>query len=69
MERVRGFQDILADIRGECAGGIAAVQLVKRGVYSEPRAFIKVVCSLNKIIEFVVEGEKLLTVEGSNAKT
>jgi len=69
MEGVRGFQDILADIRGECVAGIAAVQLVKRGTYSESQAFIKVVCSLNKIIEFVVEGEKLLTVEGSNSKT
>ena len=69
MEGVRGFQDILADIRGECVGGIAAVQLVKRGVYSESQAFIKVVRSLNKIIEFVVEGEKLLTMEGSNSKT
>ena len=69
MEGVRDFQDILADIRGECVGGIAAVQLVKRGTYSEPQAFIKVVRSLNKIIEFVVEGEKLLTMEGSNSKT
>jgi len=69
MEGVRGFQDILADIRGECVAGIAAVQLVKRGTYSESQAFIKVVRSLNKIIEFVVEGEKLLTVEGSNSKT
>ena len=69
MEGVRDFQDILADIRGECVGGIAAVQLAKRGTYSESQAFIKVVRSLNKIIEFVVEGEKLLTVEGSNSKT
>ena len=69
MKGVRDFQDILADIRGECVGGIAAVQLAKRGTYSEPQAFIKVVRSLNKIIEFVVEGEKLLTVEGSNSKT
>ena len=63
MEGVRGFQDILADIRGKCVGGIAAVQLVKRGTYSEPQAFIKVIRSLNKIVEFVVEGEKLLTVK------
>ena len=63
MEGVRGFQDILADIRGECVGGIAAVQLAKRGTYSEPQAFIKVIRSLNKIIEFVVEGEKLLSVK------
>ena len=69
MKGVRDFQDILADIRGECVGGIATIQLVKRGVYSEPQAFIKVIRSLNKIIEFVVEGEKLLTVEGSNSKT
>ena len=63
MEGVRDFQDILADIRGECVGGIAAVQLAKRGTYLEPQAFIKVIRSLNKIIEFVVEGEKLLTVK------
>ena len=69
MKGVRDFQDILADIRGECVGGIAAVQLVKRGTYSESQAFIKVIRSLSKIIEFVVEGEKLLTVEGSNSKT
>ena len=69
MEGVRGFQDILADIRGECVGGIAAVQLAKRGAYLESQAFIKVIRSLNKIVEFVVEGEKLLTVERSNSKT
>ena len=63
MEEVKGFQDILADIRGECVGGIAAVQLVKRGAYSESQAFIKVIRSLNKIVEFVVEGEKLLSVK------
>jgi len=56
---VRNLQDILADIRGECVSGMASVKLVKRGTYTEPQAFIKIIRNLNKIVELVMEAEKL----------
>ena len=69
MGKARNLQDILADIRGECVSGMASIQLVRHGTYTEPQAFIKIVRSLNKIIEFVGEGEKLLVLNRDNFET
>ena len=57
---LRNLKDVLADIRNECISGISSVQLVKKGKYSEPQAFIKIIRNLNNIIAFVTEGEKIL---------
>ena len=68
MGEVRDFQDILADIRGECVSAMASIQLLNRGTYTDVQTFIKVIRSLNNIVELVTECEKMLVLKKNNSE-